>query len=143
MGKILFLRVFEKRKKFCYLTKKPLKGKNTVIRDLSSCIIQSYHGYQVVKIEKRDCQKQMYKPIDIVYDPAESPDQIVGCYFTSRIHVAYRFKYSKGPKGIETLHDFECYSYHKFHSTKKALKNLYQFACKLLEFFTNSTTKCS
>ena len=63
--------------------------------------------------------KQLYEPIDIVYDPVETLEKIIECYFTLKIHVAYRLKYSKGAKRIETLHAFESYSYHKFHSTKK------------------------
>ena len=35
-----------------------------------------------------------------------------------KIYIAYRLNYSKRSKGIETLHAFQCYSCHKFHSTK-------------------------
>ena len=108
MEKNLFLRVYEKRNKFSYLIKKPPTGKNSVIRDLSSCLIERYNGYQVVKIEKRDCQKSLFEPIDIVYDPVEGPDQNIKCYYTSKIYFAYCLKYSKGAKGIDTLLAFEC-----------------------------------
>ena len=60
-----------------------------------------------------------FEQIDIVYDPVEGPDQNIECCYTSKIYFAYRLKYSKGAKGIDTLHAFECYACHKFHSTKK------------------------
>ena len=105
-------------KKIRYLTRKPPTEKNSMIGDISSCVIQRYNVYQVVKIEHKNCLQQDFRPIDIVYDPVETPDKIIECYFTEEIHVAYRLKYSKGVKGIETLHAFECYSCHKFHTTK-------------------------
>ena len=57
MEKNLFLRVYEKRNKFRYLIKKPPTGKNSVIRDLSSFLIERYNGYQVLKIEKKRLSK--------------------------------------------------------------------------------------
>ena len=118
MEENLFVRVYDKRKQFRYLIRKPPTGKNSVIRDLSSCIMQRYNRYQVIKTEQKECLQQDFRPIDIEYHPVETPDKIVECYFTEKIHVAYRLKYSRGVKGIETLHAFECYSCHKFHSTK-------------------------
>ena len=98
MEKNLFLRVYERRKKSRYLIRKLPTGKNTVIRNLSSCVIQRYNGYQVVQIEENDCQKIMFELIDIAYNPVESPEQNIECYVTPKIYVAYRLKYSKGAK---------------------------------------------
>ena len=80
MEKNLFLRVYKKRNKFRYLISKPTTGKNSVIRDLSLCVVEIYNGYQKVKIEKRHCQKVLFEPIDIVYNPVEGPDQNIQCY---------------------------------------------------------------
>ena len=43
----LFLRVYERRDKFRYLIKKDVHGKNNVIRDLPSCVIEKFHGYEI------------------------------------------------------------------------------------------------
>ena len=118
MEENLFLRVYKKRTKFRYLIRKPLTGRNSVIRDLSSCVIQRYNGYQVLKIEQKNCSQKDFRSIDIVYDPVETPDKIIECYFIEKAHISYRLKYSKGAKGTETLHVFECYSCDKFNSTK-------------------------
>ena len=118
------LRVYERRKKLHYLIRKPPTRKNTILKDLSSCVIQRYNGYEVVKTEKKDCRKQAFEPIDIVYDPVEGPKHNIECFHMPKIHIAYRLKYSKRSKGIETLHAFQCYSCHKFHSTKNFLTNI-------------------
>ena len=49
MSENLFLRVYELRKKFCYLIKKVPKGKNTITKELSSCVEERFNGFQLVK----------------------------------------------------------------------------------------------
>ena len=110
MKKNQFSRVYKKRNKFRYLIRILTTGKNSVIKDFSWCVVERYNGYQVVKVEKRDCQEALFEPIDIVYDPAEGPDQNIECYYTSKIYFVYRPKYSKGAAGIDTLDAFECYA---------------------------------
>lgn len=46
----LFLRVYE-GDKFHYLIKikKSVHGKNKVLRDLSSCVMQNFNGYEIMK----------------------------------------------------------------------------------------------
>ena len=46
----LFLRVFELKSKFRYLTLKKLK-KQSIVRKLSSCITEKYNGFQIIAIE--------------------------------------------------------------------------------------------
>ena len=122
MKKNLFLQVYEIRNKFRYLIHKTTTGKSQVIRNLLSCIIQKYKSYQVVKIEEQYNIKQLFEPIDIIYNPVQNFTNTIDCYFTQNIHFAYRCEYSKGKKGIEILHAFECYFCNNFHSTKKALE---------------------
>ena len=52
----------------------------------------------------------------------QNPTNIIECYFTQNIQVAYRCEYSKGAQGIDIFHAFECYFCYKFHSTKKAFE---------------------
>ena len=92
--KNFFLRLCEKRKKIQYLICKPPSGKNTVIRAVSSCVIDRYNGYDIVKMEQRDCIRHVFKPINIVYDPVDNPSKIIECYFTDNI----RLKYSRGKR---------------------------------------------
>ena len=116
------MRVYEIRNKFRYLIHKPPTGKSQIVRNLSSSVIQKYNGYQVVKIETKYDIKQLFEPIDIVYSPVQNFTDTIDCYFTQKIHVTYGCEYSKGKKGIEILHAFECYFCNKFHSTRKVLE---------------------
>ena len=49
MEKKLFLRLYEFRKRFCYLIKKVSKGKNTAHRKLSVCAEERFNGFGLVK----------------------------------------------------------------------------------------------
>ena len=46
----LFLRVFEMKEKFRCLIKQDSEKKN-LIRDLSACIIETFNGFNIVRIE--------------------------------------------------------------------------------------------
>ena len=118
----MFLRVYECRNKFRFLIKKPPQGKNKIIRNISLCVIQKYNGYAFVKVEKKNQEKQLFETIDIVYDPVQNFDDIVDCCFTFHLHVTYRLQYSRGKKGTQILHAFQCYLCYKFHSTKKTFE---------------------
>ena len=98
MKENLFLRIYEKRKKLRYLILKPPTGENTVIRDLSSCVIEGYDGYEVVKIEQSDSTRKDFRLLDIVYEPVDDLNKIIECYFTEKIHIAYHLKYSREKK---------------------------------------------
>ena len=121
MEENLFLCVYEKRKKIFYLNRKFPTGKNTVICNLSSCVIERYDRYEVVKIEQKNNIRKHFRLLDFVYEPVDNPNRIIESYFTEKIHIVYRLKYSRGEK-METLHANECYSCHKFHSAKIAFE---------------------
>ena len=66
MKKHFFLRVYELRKKFRYLTKKKSK-KNEIVRQLSSCVIVKSSGFEIVKKTSHEKLKNEYDPIKIVF----------------------------------------------------------------------------
>ena len=43
--------------RFRYIIKKGVRGKNNIIRDLSSCVIQKFNGYEIVKHQLKDQEK--------------------------------------------------------------------------------------
>ena len=47
----LFSRVYERRDKFRFLIKKDVSGKNKMLRDLSSCIIRKFNGFEITSIK--------------------------------------------------------------------------------------------
>ena len=62
---------------------KPGQGKNKIIWNISSCVIQKCNGYVVVKVEKKNPEEWLFEPIDIVYDTVQNFEDIVNCYFKS------------------------------------------------------------
>lgn len=65
--------------KFRFTINKPPQAKNKIICNLSLCDIQKYIGYVVVKVEKRNLEKQLFEPTGIVDDPVQNFDDIVDC----------------------------------------------------------------
>ena len=66
----LFLRIFELKEKFRCLIKQDSERKN-IIRDLSSCIIEKFNGFNIARIEFERKLRQKMFPIDIIYKPVK------------------------------------------------------------------------
>ena len=82
----LFLRIFELNEKFRCLIKQDSERKN-IIRDLSSCIVEKFNGFNIVRIEFERKLRQKMSPIDIIYKPVKE-DEIIEYFFTSQINLA-------------------------------------------------------
>ena len=67
MSKNLFLRVYELRKKFCYLIKKMPKGKIIIQKDLSARVETRFNGFELVRRMTENELRQKYRPVDILY----------------------------------------------------------------------------
>ena len=66
---MVFLRFYERRNKFRYQLKQNLKDKNKMKRELSSCIIQKFNGYELLRNNLNSFEKKDFIPLDIVYEP--------------------------------------------------------------------------
>ena len=87
----IFLKFFQRRDKFRFLIKKRIEGrKNEVIWNLSSSIIKKFNGYETIKHEFARKERIQFTPINIVYEPIYDENVPVPCYFTDKIHIAYR-----------------------------------------------------
>ena len=104
---IYFLRVFELKNKFRQMIIKEPK-KTNFVRQLSSCIIEKYNGYQTISTEFEKKQRKNFKPIDIIYKPTKNPEKSPVCYFTPDISKAYQNLYSSGDK-IKSQYCPYCY----------------------------------
>ena len=102
-----FLRVFELKNKFRQMIIKEPK-KTNFVRQLSSCIIEKYNGYQTISTEFEKKQRKNFKPIDIIYKPTKNPEKSPVCYFTPDISKAYQNLYSSGDK-IKSQYCPYCY----------------------------------
>ena len=98
-----FLRVFELKNKFRRFTMKD-KSKQKLVRQLSSCVIEKYSGFQVISVEYERKQRKMFKPIDIIYKPTKCIEIEPLGYFSDDIAKAYSTFYSKGKDGMRRAH---------------------------------------
>ena len=92
-----FLRVNELRKKFRYLSLK-IPKKQTIVRQLSSCVCQKFNGFNIVSVEYRRKLRKKFKPIDLVYKPMRKPNEQIKCYFSRDLSKACRNTCSRGEK---------------------------------------------
>ena len=79
MEKQLFLGIYKKRNKFRYLIRKPASQINTVLRNVFSCAINRFNGYDILKISQKDCIKSTFSPLDIVYNPGDDTTKNIEC----------------------------------------------------------------
>ena len=63
-------KVFELKNKFRHLSMKEPKRQN-IVRQLSSCLMEKYNGFQVISIEYARKQRKKVKPFNIIYKPTK------------------------------------------------------------------------
>ena len=112
----LFLYIFELKEKSCCLIKQDSEKKN-IIRDLSSCIIEKFNGFNIVRIEFERKLRQKMSPIDIIYKPVKKEDEIIECFFTSQINLAYRLTFNENQK-IKHSTAYQCYFRSNYYGRK-------------------------
>ena len=115
----LFLPVFELKQKFHCLIKQDSEKKN-IIRDLSACIIEKFNGFNIVRTEFDGKLRQKMYPIDIIYKPVKKEDEIIECFFSSQMNLAYRATFSENQK-LKLKHStaFQCYFCSNYYSRKE------------------------
>ena len=57
---VFFLRFYERRNKFRYQLKQNLKEKNKMKRELSSCVIQKFNGYELLRNDLNYSEKKRF-----------------------------------------------------------------------------------
>ena len=85
--KELLLKVYELRDKFLYIIGVHSKNKN--LCDFSSCVFQKFNGYDILKSELKNEEKQFHELIDIIYEPVND-ESSAKCFFGDNLHLAYR-----------------------------------------------------
>ena len=111
----MFLRVFELKDKFRYLIKQNSEQKKH-FRELSACVIERFNGFQIVRLEFDNEIRKDFKPIDIIYKPVIKLNSIINCFFTDRLHLAFKAVYNETSDCQKTKSScaFECYFCGKF-----------------------------
>ena len=115
-----FLRVFEQKNSYRQLLiKKP--EKQNQIKQLASCLVQKYNGFQVIKTLFNKRQRRSLSPVDIIYQPTQNAQILPLCFFSTNIANAFTALYSEGIKTRRAFTIYECYYCNRFfrHESKK------------------------
>ena len=112
-----FLRVFEQKNKYRQFYIKS-QDKQKQMKQLASCLIEKYNGFQVIKVDFNKKQRRNFQPIDIIYIPTKNAQILPECYYTIDISKAYTWLYSKGLKTSRSFLAYECYYCKKFFLKK-------------------------
>ena len=92
-----FLRVYELKKKYRHLfMKKPDRQK--IVKQLSSCLIEKYNGFTVIRIAYEKKERKNFEPLDIIYKPTKDLETEPLYYFTTDISLAYSAYYLRASK---------------------------------------------
>ena len=115
----LFLCVYEKKDKFRYITNTE-KDKKNIIREISSCVKEKFNGFIIVRVDFDHKIQRNFTPIDIVYKPVKNQNEIIDCYFTDKMHLAYRTTFNETIKTDKLKHTnaFRCHFCTKFFVRK-------------------------
>ena len=116
----IFLRVYENKDKFWYLFHQTNKEKR-VIRKISACINEKFNGFNVAAPPLSKGKKKDLFPVDIIYKPVRSQDEVVECFFSTDIRYAYQGTHEKGDD-VEHVMPYECY----YCSTFFGRKNIFE-----------------
>ena len=68
-------------------------------RDLSGSVIEKFNGHEMIQHELVRKEKIKFVAINIVCEPIYDENVPVPCYFTDKIHLAYRSYIGRSFKG--------------------------------------------
>ena len=73
------------------------------ITSISSCIRNKFNGFDVAAPYLENKIKRDLRAIDIIYEPVRNQNDVIKCYFSTDIKLAYRGKAPKNGKQRPTL----------------------------------------
>ena len=81
-------------------------------RELSTCAIRKFNGYEFLKDNLRQKEVVDLTPIDIVYEPTIDVKQLIACYFCPQISLAFNTRIEKtcqGGKKLKNVFTKQCH----------------------------------
>ena len=119
----MFLRVFELKDKFRYLFKQNYEQKR-IVNEVSSCVIERLNGFTLVRLEFDNEIRRDFNPVDIIYKPVKKENEILNCFFSDKLHLAFRASYNEITTWKKLTHScaFQCYFCSKFWIRKSKLE---------------------
>ena len=106
-----------------------MKEKNKMKRELSSCVIQKFNGYELLRNNLNSSEKKDFIPIDIIYEPTLDENKKIECFFApdiSLVYVGYIKKTRNNEKYMESRITRQCqYCTNFFVKTEEKMKKHY------------------
>ena len=118
----MFLRVFELKDKFRYIIKQNSEEKK-FFNELSACVVERFNGFTIVRLEFDNEIRKEFTPVDIIYKPVKKENAILNCFFTDKLHLAYKAVYNETTKWDKLTSScaFQCYFCGKFWTRQTKL----------------------
>ena len=115
----LFITVYELKDKFWALTIIN-SNKNNILRQVSSCLTKKFNGFRIVSIEQEKKNWKTLRPVDIIYKPVKQSDELINCYFSSRLNFGFQGQYTErnNVNKIKFCTSFQCYYCSNYYSRK-------------------------
>ena len=88
-----FLKVYELKEKLRPLVENP--DKKNIVRELSGCITNKYNGFNIVRLEQSKKIMRKFIPIEIIFKPIKKCNEIINCYSSNKINLAFRSTFSE------------------------------------------------
>ena len=118
----MFLRVFELKDKFRYIIKQNSEEKK-FFNELSACVVERFNGFTIVRLEFDNEIRKEFTPVNIIYKPVKKENAILNCFFTDKLHLAYKAVYNETTKWdkLKSTCAFQCYFCGKFWTRQTKL----------------------
>ena len=118
----MFLRVFELKDKFRYIIKQNSEQKK-FFSEVSACVVERFNGFTIVRLEFDNEIRKEFTPVDIIYKPVKKENALLNCFFTGKLHLAYKAVYNETTKWekLRSTCAFQCYFCGKFWTRKGKL----------------------
>ena len=84
-----FLRFYERRNKFRYQLRQTLKEKNEMRKELSTCIVQKFNGYDLLRNHLNSIERKDFIPIDVVYERFLNDKNLILCFYAPQIYLGF------------------------------------------------------
>ena len=117
---------------FRFLIQKKAQGKYEVTRNLSSSVIENFNSYEMMRQNLARKERVDIIPVDIVYEPTYDENIPVACFFTSKIHLAYKSYVGRFETGKERICSSvvkQCYYCENFFAKTDESRKKHMFIC--------------
>ena len=110
------------------------------MRDLSSCIVEKFSGYNVIGVGFNKKLRQTFRPIYIIYKPVKRPDEIINRYFSEKLKLAFRASFKGGTK-IKHCPAWQCYFCSNYYTRKDQFDRHFENCTGQLGYIYNFSTQ--